>query len=673
MTTTDESRPEAASRGVPVIDPGDEPGDGLSSAGGSVPGHGPRSLLIAAGLYLLLAVLVWWNVWSSHPTSTTTCGCGDSSLFTWFLEWPAYALSHGLDPLYSTAMFFPHGVNLPANTSELAFGVVLAPVTWLFGPVATLNVALTLSPALSALAMFVLLRRWVSWMPAAFVGGLLYGFSPLVLVSLTDAHLMLGMAAVPPLVVACLDELLFRQRRRPIPTGLVLGALVTVQFFIGSEVLATMALIGAIGIVLITAWAALHPSVLRRHLPYALVGLAAGGITAAVLLAYPVWFALAGPAHLSGPVWPGLYLGFYGIAVKSFVIPAATSPSFTEFLHRFGGYQGPSLSPQYLGFGVVAVLVGGVALWWRDRRLWLFGAIAAVTVAFSLGSAVGSWRPWEIFSSLPELENIIPSRFVLLTYLAVAVMVGLIVDHAFVAVRGRRGARRVHAAEHRSRPWAGAAVGLVVAAAAIVPLAVYLAQSTPMTTQPVVLPTWFRTVAPHLRGRQVLLVFPVPFATIQSSLTWQAVDGMHYSMVGGGGPGGVVQRAGGERQGQAVIANASVDFKGQTITPADIVSVRRALDDWGATMVVIPDQNDLPPYDRISSVVSAAALVTAATGALPVHQAQAWVWSGVDHAGPSAVLPAAAFAACTAGEAVRGTVPVARATACVLASGSVAP
>jgi hypothetical protein len=181
----------------------------------------------------VLALIVWWHVWSSHPTSTTTCGCGDSSLFTWFLEWPAYAISHGLNPLYSTAMFHPTGINLLSNTAEVGIGVVLAPVTWLFGPVATLNVALTLSPFLSALAMYALLRRWVSWSPAAFVGGLLYGFSPFVLLSLTDGHLMLGTAFVPPLLVACLDEALVRQRQRPVVIGLVTGLLVAVQFLIG--------------------------------------------------------------------------------------------------------------------------------------------------------------------------------------------------------------------------------------------------------------------------------------------------------------------------------------------------------------------------------------------------------------------------------------------------------
>ena len=161
---------------------------------------------LAGAAYLLLSVLMWWNVWSTHPTSTSICGCSDNSLYTWFLDWPAHAIAHGMDPLYSSAMGYPHGVNLLANTSELAIGVPLAPITWIFGPIATLNVALTLGPALSALAMFALLQRWVSWSPASFIGGLAYGFSPFVLSNLEVSHLDFTMAFVPPLVIACLDE-----------------------------------------------------------------------------------------------------------------------------------------------------------------------------------------------------------------------------------------------------------------------------------------------------------------------------------------------------------------------------------------------------------------------------------------------------------------------------------
>ncbi|HEV3132733.1 MAG TPA: hypothetical protein VGY51_12295, partial [Acidimicrobiales bacterium] len=156
MTTTE--RPAAG--GITGSPPTEGKDDPSGRGGGTVDENRQRNwvrpFLYAAAGYLFVSLIVWWHVWTGNPTTVTTCGCGDSSLFTWFLEWPAYALSHGHNPLYSTALFHPTGVNLLSNTAEVGIGVVLAPVTWLFGPVATLNVALTLSPVLSALAMYVL-------------------------------------------------------------------------------------------------------------------------------------------------------------------------------------------------------------------------------------------------------------------------------------------------------------------------------------------------------------------------------------------------------------------------------------------------------------------------------------------------------------------------------------
>ncbi len=332
---------------------------------------------------------------------------------------------------YSTAMHYPGGVNLLANTSVVAIGLLLAPVTWLFGPIASLNVALTLAPTLSAVSMYVLLRRWVTWAPAAFVGGLLYGFSPFILVTLTDAHLMLGMAVVPPLVVACLDELLFRQRRKPVPTGVVLGLLLTVQFFIGTEVLVITVLMGVVGVVLIVAYSAWRrPSELRAHAGYAATGLSAGAAVALLLLVIPAWYALSGPSHFGSSVWPGL-IG--RIARKQRTVPnyfffrwsPLNSAVATAHDRIVGGYQGPVLSYQYFGTWMAVVVVGGTAAWWRDRRLWLFGAVAAVSAVLSLGSRAGEWLPWKSLQNLPILENVVPYRFVLITYLAVAVMLAL--------------------------------------------------------------------------------------------------------------------------------------------------------------------------------------------------------------------------------------------------------
>jgi hypothetical protein len=667
VTTTDRAAPADPPTARPVVTgAGGEP-DRTDGAVAQGTGRALRAYALAAAGYLGLTLVVWWNVWSDHPTSTTTCGCGDTSLFTWFFEWPAWAIDHGTSPLFSTAMFHPGGVNLLSNTGVVALGVVLAPVTWAFGPVASLNVALALAPVLSALAMFALLRRWVTWSPAAFAGGILYGFSPFVLLSLTDGHLMLGMAPVLPLVVACLDELLVRQRRSPVATGVVLGALVAVQFFIGSEVLVLTAIAVSIGLVLVLAYALWHRRLVGRA-RRALVGLAGGAATAAVLLAYPVWFALAGPAHLSGPVWgPDSPISYGGTGNSGYLFPPAAAVS--ALARRFGGYQGPSLSGQYVGIGLVAVVVVGLVLWRRDLRLWLFAIVGAVSVPLSFGLRSHAWTPWRLFVRLPQMDNIIPSRFLVVTYLCAAVLLGLIVDHARTSVLGWRSVAAPGGrggTPRRRRRWVGGLGGVAVAATALVPWAVYDAGGLPFTTQSVVLPRWFEAVPPRLGGHQVLLAFPVPFALMQSAMTWQAVDRMHYDMAGGGGPNALISRAGAERAGQTYLGNVSVSGSPQAVTAPEITAVRRALDGWGVTMVVLPDPSPLPTYERVHLVRTVAVLITAATGERPVVQEGSWVWTGVEHAGPPVVPSPEALARCTAGPPGGSPASITGSTGCVV-------
>jgi hypothetical protein len=539
-------------------------------------------------------------------------------------------------------------------------------------------VALTLSPFLSALAMYALLRRWVSWAPAAFVGGLLYGFSPFVLLSLTDGHLMLGTAFVPPLLVACLDEALVRQRQRPVVIGLVIGLLVTVQFFIGSEVLAIVAIALAIGIVLVLLYGLRHPDLVRPRVGHAVVAVGTAAITSIVLLAYPVWFAFRGPAHLSGPIWgPHSVISYGGNQLKGYLLPPSPDPAATALAHHFGGYQAPVLSGQYFGIGLVVVLIAGVVLWRRDRRLWLFGLVGAVCVPLSIGLEFHRWTPWRLFVHLPMMNNVIPARFVIVTYLAAAVMLGVIVDHVYADARRWRNARPAGPTvgtqpgmRSMSSGFVGAMAGAVVAAVALVPIASYYTDYLPLTATPVVLPTWFRTIAPHLDSGQVVLAFPVPFAFKQSAMTWQAVDRMQYSMVGGGGPQSLIARAGKEQTGQTYIGNISISDSDtpQPITPEEIAAVRDALDGWGVTTVVVPDQSGLPVYERVHLVRSIAVLMTAATGQRPVRQSGAWVWTGVQQAGPAVLSSATRLAQCSAGPVGGTPASIERSTQCVLSS-----
>jgi hypothetical protein len=624
-----------------------------------------KALLIAGCVYLLLAFLTWWHVWTSHPTSTTVCGCGDPSLFTWFLDWPAYAIAHGLNPLYSAAMGYPHGVNLLANTSDVALGLMLAPITWAFGPIATLNVALTLAPALSGLAMFILLRRWTSWAPAAFVGGLLYGFSPMVLSNFESAHLQVTVLIVPPLVVACLDELVVRQRRPPIATGVLLGFLLTVQFFLGTEYLAIMMLLGAVGLAFVILYVRVKsPHVFEERAPFAIKGFKAAAVTAVVLLAYPAWFALFGTASLPGAIWP-VPLSQFASHLRWYLLPspAGSGSSF--------GYGGLFLSDQYLGFGLLAVLVCGTVVWHRDRRLWLFAALGVIAFVLALGALD------TVFSLFPLLENIVPSRFNMVLYFCAAVMLGIILDHVYRVVRAKTIGGRSRRTRNANIPgvgiWAAPTVALLVAALAVGPIAAYWSQGLPITTRQLALPTWFKDAADRTDTRQVLLVLPDAVSQ-ESPMTWQAVDHMDYSMVDEGGPGGATTRGGKQRQAENILAivsspaydNVGYSAKAKVITPEKIARVRKALAAWGVTTVVIPDEPNLPYYDIVPSDPTAAALITAVVGEPPDYQDGAWVWVNVKHSAPAIPISTEAFSECLGAGSSRHA-SVLAATRCVLA------
>jgi hypothetical protein len=603
--------------------------------------------------YLAVSVGLWWNVWSTHPTTVTSCACGDASLFIWFLEWPAYAIAHGHNPFYSAALFHPAGIDLLSNTSVLAVGVVLAPVTWLFGPVATMNVASTLGPALSALAMFWLLRRFVSWTPAAFVGGLVFGFSPFVFVNVAGGHLMTTFLAAVPLMVACLDELLIRQTKSPTKTGVALGLLIVLQFFLSTEVLVIAVICGAAGIALVVLHAAVFdPSSIAARAPKALRGLAVAAAISIVLLAYPLWFALDGPAHLSGLVWPTLPPGTGGVAVGN-LWHAGSQAALRNLMQIVGGYEGPPLPPaEFLGAGVLAVIAVGILLWRRDRRLWFFCGLGLFATALSLGVNSHYWVPWNVLADVPLVRSIIPSRFFLVTTACAAAAVAVVVDRTHGVVSGHPhglvGSRSAPRRATLMAAVAGVAATLVVAAIAIVPLADAMATNVPITTRPVALPRWFAQAGAHLSGGQVVLAYPAPFTLVQSAMAWQAVDSLRFALVGGSGPEGLPARAGSEKAGFEVVSAMSFSLDGPPApSAANIEAVREALAGWGVTIVVVPDPSGLPRYDQGTNPASALGMFTVVIGRQPQFYDDAWVWTSVQSPGPRLVTTTEAFARCT--------------------------
>ena len=621
------------------------------------PAH--RSIGFSVGLYLIASSCAWWGIISAHPTSTTVCACGDVARYIWFLEWPAHAISHGLSLFHSTAAFPPSGVNLLDDTSVLGFGVPLAPISWAFGPIASLNVALVLTPVLSATAMLLLLRRWVVWMPAAFLGGLSYGFSLYVFNGLVDGWLNF-MIAFPPLAVLCLTELLDADGRKPRRIGAALGLLIAIQYFFSTELLAITAMVLSLSLVIVLFHHLLRrrvelPALARRFGMGALVAIGVSGI----LLAYPLWFTFAGPAHLTGLVWPEVSPGWYGLTLKGFVSLADVSGN-TNGIHRFGGYQGDALPQlQYLGWPMLGVVAAGLVICRRSARAWLLVVVGLLGAWCCLTQFMGLnpfWVPWIALAKVPVIQNILPVRFSVVVLFCSSALVAIIATE----VRSRIVGGEVRLSERAVRALGALSAGVVMAVA-LVPAGRLVWERFPLVVVPTQLPKWFEASRTELPPRQVLLTYPVVFGGLQSPLAWQAVDRMSFTIVGGDGPRSDLSRAGADQPGFKLLSSTTVGGDPASwLTPAAVAKVRSALRHWGATMAVEPDQGDLPVYERGDHPIEFGLLMTAVTGRVPTFEHEAWVWRVSKGTGSVLIPPADLLESC------RGESSVGAAAACLL-------
>lgn len=477
-----------------------------------------RGLLLAAPVYLLLAVLLWWHAWGGGAASTLATGSLDPGQNVWWLAWMPHALSTGANPLFTRDMFWPAGVNVVANTSFLLVGLVLSPVTVVFGPVAAFTVAVTLAPAADALAAFAALRRHVSWTPAAFAGGLLYGFGPFVGTDLRYGHLNLTVLLFPPLLLLLLERILFGHPGRRVAVAGMLAVLLVAEFFVSTEMLALGVVTAAIATAVVAVGARRR---VGARLPDVSWSIGGGVLLSAAALAYPVWWYLAGPRHFTGAVWRDM--ARFSATLASFVQPHGELLG-TGFLSGGNG--------DYLGVGLLVVLVGGALAWRRDRVLRFALGMALVTAVLSLGPSLhvrsgdtGVPLPAWPLLHLPLVDSVAPSRFGAFTDLFCALALAVVLDRLHGATirrrpEGRKAAVRIAAV---TGPTA-------VAAAALVPLA--LAQGWPYAVGSLHQPAVVAALA-RLPERSVVREFPLVSGTDARGLVWQATAGLRYEATGG--------------------------------------------------------------------------------------------------------------------------------------------
>ncbi|HLX87635.1 MAG TPA: hypothetical protein VKR22_04110 [Acidimicrobiales bacterium] len=476
---------------------------------------------ICLGIYALFAVFGFWHAWSAGAASHAISPDGDQALSMWFLSWTSYSLVHLHNPFFSNFGNYPAGVNALVNTTPLPLYVLLSPVTLIWGPVASYNLFGTLAFFLSATAAFFLVRRFVRWTPAAFLGGLVYGFSPYVVAQGTG-HANLEFVALPPLIMLCVLDIVTGQARRPVRRGVLLGVLVTLQFLISAEILLSTAVMVVAGLCVL-GWIA-RRDIVRRVQP-AIRPMAWAAGVAAVLTAYPLWALLAGPAHIVGPTQaaPQVYRAdFLGPVIPSPLVHFAPD-RLLRISAPFAGNG--SENGSYLGLPLLLVLLVGVIVLRKKRVVVVAAILGAFAFLMSLGSHLlvdnhntGIPLPEGVFDKIPLFQNTIPVRYALYAALFAGIVLATFVEWLHEsAVLDRR---RV----------ASALVPMSLGLGSLVPLF----PTWPYPMVPVGIPTFFTSGASNsIAPGSVVVFYPFPQGVYAQPQLWQATTFMRFKMPGG--------------------------------------------------------------------------------------------------------------------------------------------
>jgi hypothetical protein len=435
-------------------------------------------------------------------------GFTDPSVYMWSLVWWPYALTHGLDPLYTHVVWAPEGVSLAWTTTLPGASILAWPLTASLGPVAAYNVWMLLAPALAGWAAFLLCRHVTGAFWASVVGGYLFGFSSYELAQMT-AHLNLALIFPVPLAVL-LVLLRDEERLKPLPFVLLLAGTVALQFSFSMEIAFTMTMFGGlVGILALLVFPRVRPRLVRTA-----AWIALAYVVAAALL-IPFVLALAGGSGFVPETWQRQYASDLANLVLPTRIALLRWPGAENIAERFTA--GLSEEGAYLGPLLLLVALFGVRLARTRMGGLLLGSLGLILVA-SLGPVLriaGTERgplPWAVTEHLPFVRMALPARFMLYAWL----ILGLVAAMWLAAPIRQSWAR-----------WGKWIVAGLCVAALLPNLSLPLWKARSDT------PAFFATDLHRehlLPGRNTLVI---PFASNGYSMLWQAETGMAFPMAGG--------------------------------------------------------------------------------------------------------------------------------------------
>jgi Dolichyl-phosphate-mannose-protein mannosyltransferase len=413
---------------------------GPAVVAGERPRARSRGLRHLALLVVYLAAgiaLTWPN--ATYLTDHHLPAVQDVAGYVWDLWWVAHQIVHLGNPWFTSHMAAPAGIQLGFDTIMPLPGLIMTPVTLIFGPAVSYSLLSIVLPGLLCYVMYRAARLWLAE-PGAIAAGALFGLSSMVSWQVWfHLNIALGTLFLPMTLEAAV-----RLCRRPgLRQGVILGVILGACVLVNQE---SAVMAGLLAAAVLVPWLVVGPSAAR------LKALAAGAVVA-LIVASPQLIAMAQQFAAGGTVVSAHKLASnynsYGAGLPGLFAP---SPQVGHYgLHWLASVYSYRVSNEAIvTFGLLlsVLAVCGVAAAWRRRSTWLFALLWMGGAALSLGSTLVIGR--RVFVPLPVTWNGIrvsllapytwlvhvpglaalrePDRLALLGLVGAAVLAGIAVD-----------------------------------------------------------------------------------------------------------------------------------------------------------------------------------------------------------------------------------------------------
>jgi hypothetical protein len=352
--------------------------------------------------YILAGIALTWPR-TSYLTGRLPANT-DQAQYVWSLWWAAHQVAHLSNPWFTPLQAAPGGTSLAYDTFMPLVGVVMTPVTLVFGPSAAFNLLAIIVPGVACYLMFRLARLWLPTMTGAIAAGALFGLSTaFVFQNWWHLNIAIGAAFLPVTLEAAV-----RMRRSPtIAAGVRLGLVLGASALVDQESAAVCLILTCLAIV---------PWLVRQFSRNkAKVVAAAAGTT--VVVASPQLIAMIGTAAKGEVSFPSGVLkhGYirYGASLTGIFAPSPRVGNWgLGAVARLYQYRVPHEAVATFGVTLsLLAIVGLVACWQRSGAklaglLWVGGAALALgpTLVIGLHSYVPvgvTWRGIRVSALMP--------------------------------------------------------------------------------------------------------------------------------------------------------------------------------------------------------------------------------------------------------------------------------